>query len=133
MDNRASPWFKKFVPELFAFMTQEHVAQLGITGQEFARLLEVRTVEELDGFLGARSDAARTEQALGLSLDLDKIGRPLGDEDSDDETDPLRGSFAASSSVWEKSFEGPKHKWVWDCSLTGPRGRPVGGKQGILT
>ena len=127
MDNRASPWFKRFVPELFQFMTQEHVASLGITGPEFALLLEVRTVEELDGFLGARSDAAMTELALdrSLHLDLGNLGRPGANDDSDDDDPSLVASGFISPR--EKGLTGSRHKWVWDCSVQA-RGRPVGGR-----
>ena len=46
MQTRDSKWFKDFVPELYKFMSQEHVRSMGgITGEEFSRLLHVRTVE----------------------------------------------------------------------------------------
>jgi hypothetical protein len=46
MQTRDSKWFQKFVPELYRFMSQEHVRSMGgITAEEFSRLLHVRTVE----------------------------------------------------------------------------------------
>jgi hypothetical protein len=46
MQTRDSKWFKEFVPELYTFMSQEHVRSMGgITGEELSRLLRVRTVE----------------------------------------------------------------------------------------
>ena len=54
MHTRPAPWYRKFVPELYEFMSKEHVKQMGITGEEFGGLLEVRTVEELDAFLKER-------------------------------------------------------------------------------
>lgn len=46
MHTRSSKWFQEFVPELYKFISHEHVLSLGgITAEEFSRLIDVRTVE----------------------------------------------------------------------------------------